>query len=79
MNTASASKTTYGAPLVKVRQHQIAYRPKTNSYDAFTVGQFEREVVDCVLFGANGIKVIPLVLDDADCSPSFTVSWLRSC
>ena len=56
---------------------QVAYRPKTNSYDAFTVAQMQQEITDLALFGTNGIEVIPPALDDAAQSPHFTVPWLQ--
>ena len=43
----------------------MAYRPKTNSYDAFTVEMMRQEVLDLVLFGSNGIEMIPPGIDDA--------------
>ena len=47
------------APEYRMRQHQIAYRPKTNSYDAFTPEMMRQEVIDLALFGTNAIEVIP--------------------
>lgn len=64
-------------PDYPMRQHQIAYRPKTNSYDAFSPQQMRQEILDQALFGCNGIEVIPPGLDDAEQSPHFTVDWLE--
>ena len=58
------------------RGHQIAYRPKTNTYDAFTLKQMQQEILDCVLWGANVIEIIPPELDDYQQSPHFQASWL---
>ena len=66
----------FGKPRIKVRQHQIAYRPKTNSYDAFTAEQMRQQILDCALFGCNSIEVIPPGLDDAGFSPHFGIPWL---
>ena len=57
-------------------RHQIAFRPKTNSYDAFTEEQMRQEILDLALFGCNAIEMIPPGLDDAAQSPHFKVSWL---
>ncbi|GBG25674.1 Hypothetical Protein FCC1311_018932 [Hondaea fermentalgiana] len=65
------SVPTYG-----MRQHQVAYRPKTNSYDAFTPEMMRQEILDLALFGTNGIEMIPPGIDDALQSPSFSVDWL---
>ncbi|CAD7968262.1 unnamed protein product [Amoebophrya sp. A25] len=65
-------------PRIAVRQHQIAYRPKTNAYDAFSVEQMRQQILDCVWFGCNSIEVIPPGLDDADFSPNFgPTDWLE--
>ena len=49
--TASISTT----PVYTIRGHQLGYRPKTNSYDAFTVAQFDQYIRELALFGANSI------------------------
>lgn len=64
-------------PKFPLRGHQIAYRPKTNTYDAFTIDQMQQEVIDCVMWGANTIEVIPPGLDDFQQSPHFQSSWLQ--
>jgi hypothetical protein len=64
-------------PRYSMRQHQIAYRPKTNSYDSFTPEQMRQEILDQALFGCNAIELIPPGLDDAEQSPHFTVPWLE--
>ena len=64
-------------PDYPIRWHQIAYRPKTNSYDAFSVEDMKREILEAALFGCNGIEMIPPGLDDAGQSPHFQVPWLE--
>ncbi|MCA9781509.1 MAG: hypothetical protein KC800_32550, partial [Candidatus Eremiobacteraeota bacterium] len=64
-------------PDYPIRWHQIAYRPKTNSYDAFSVDDMKREISEAALFGCNGIEMIPPGLDDAGQSPHFQVPWLE--
>eukprot|EP00392_Amoebophrya_sp_AT5.2_P007632 g7647.t1 len=71
---STPSKITVAAPKTKVRQHQIAYRPKTNAYDAFSPEQMKQQILDCVWFGCNSIEVIPPGLDDASFSPHFGVA-----
>ena len=65
------------APKFGLRGHQIAYRPKTTTYDAFTVQQMQQEIIDCVLWGANTIEIIPPGLDDFQQSPHFQTTWLN--
>lgn len=64
-------------PDYPIRWHQIAYRPKTNSYDAFSVEDMKREILEAALFGCNGVEMIPPGLDDAGQSPHFQVPWLE--
>lgn len=64
-------------PDYAMRQHQIAFRPKTNSYDAFSVELMQREILEQAWFGCNGIEMIPPGLDDAAQSPHFRVDWLE--
>lgn len=64
-------------PQYSMRQHQVAYRPKTNSYDAFTPEMMRKEILDLALFGCNAIEVIPPGIDDALQSPQFSVSWME--
>ena len=64
-------------PDFPIRQHQVAYRPKTNSYDAFTPQMMKQEIIDLAIFGTNGIEVIPPGVDDAMQSPNFSLPWLE--
>lgn len=53
-------------PKFPIRGHQLAYRPKTNAYDAWTPAIFEQYIRDLALFGANTIDILPPGTDDAD-------------
>ncbi|WP_428657541.1 hypothetical protein [Runella sp.] len=52
------------SPKYPIRGHQLGYRPKTNSYDAFTVAQFDQYIRELALFGANSIEIMPSGTDD---------------
>jgi len=51
-------------PKYSIRGHQLGYRPKTNSYDAWTVDQFDNYIRDLAIFGANSIEIMPPRTDD---------------
>jgi len=51
-------------PKYGLRGHQLGYRPKTNSYDAWSVEQFDRYVRELAFFGCNAIELIPPISDD---------------
>jgi hypothetical protein len=59
------------APKYPLRGHQLGYRPKTNSYDAWDVAQWERYIRELALFGTNAVELIPPRSDDAASSPHF--------
>ena len=59
------------APKYALRGHQLGYRPKTNSYDGWSVPMWEQYIRDLVVFGANAIELIPPRSDDAADSPHF--------
>lgn len=59
------------APDVSIRGHQQAYRPKTNSYDGWTVEMWEQSIRDLAVFGTNSIELLPPRSDDAADSPHF--------
>jgi len=59
------------APRYPLRGHQLGYRPKVNTYDAWTPAQFEQYIRDLAVFGTNAIELIPPRSDDADDSPHF--------
>jgi hypothetical protein len=59
------------APETRLRGHQLGYRPKTNSYDGWTVAMWEQYIRDLAVFGANAVELIPPRSDDAPDSPHF--------
>ncbi len=59
------------APKVSLRGHQLGYRPKTNSYDGWSVPVWEQYMRDLAVFGANAIELIPPRSDDDADSPHF--------
>jgi hypothetical protein len=65
------------APTTPLRGHQIGYRPKTNSYDGWTVAMWEQYVRDLAVFGCNAIELIPPRSDDAADSLLFPLPPLR--
>jgi hypothetical protein len=59
------------APKIALRGHQLGYRPKTNSYDAWDLDQWERYIGELAVFGTNAIELIPPRSDDDADSPHF--------
>lgn len=59
------------APKVKMRGHQLGYRPKTNSYDGWDVADWDQYIRDLAIFGTNAVEFIPPISDDAADSPHF--------
>ncbi|WP_211101402.1 hypothetical protein [Niveispirillum sp. SYP-B3756] len=59
-------------PEKTLRSHQIGYRFKNNTYDAWTLAQFEQEIRDLAVFGSNAIQVIAPISDDEKASPLFS-------
>ena len=59
------------APRYPLRGHQLGYRPKTNSYDAWDLPQWERYIRELAVFGTNAIELIPPRSDDDADSPHF--------
>jgi hypothetical protein len=62
------------APKVTIRGHQLGYRPKTNSYDGWTVPMWEQYIRELAIFGANTIELIPPRSDDDADSPHFPLT-----
>jgi hypothetical protein len=60
----SKSINKRSSPTYPIRGHQLGYRPKTNSYDAFSVPMFEQYIRELALFGANSIEIVPPRTDD---------------
>lgn len=65
------------SPYYQLRGHQLGYRPKTNSYDAWSVPMWEQYIRDLVIFGTNAIELIPPVSDDAADSPHFPLEQME--
>lgn len=59
------------SPKYPVRGHQLGYRPKNNTYDGWTIQQFEQYIRELAIFGTNTIELIPPISDDAPTSPLF--------
>lgn len=47
------------SPVKKIRGHQLAYRPICNTFDNWSVNQFEQYIRELILFGANSIELLP--------------------
>jgi len=62
---------TFQAPDKPVRGHQIGYRFKNNTYDAWNLAQFEQHIRDLAIFGTNTIQLIAPKSDDAPTSPLY--------
>jgi len=60
------------APAYSLRGHQLGYRNTANSYDAWSVEQYDQYIRELVLFGTNAIENIPPLGDDN--SPHFKIS-----
>ncbi|MEO8127472.1 MAG: glycoside hydrolase family 20 zincin-like fold domain-containing protein [Bryobacteraceae bacterium] len=69
--TIADSLTIETAPKYKLRGHQLGYRPKTNSYDAWSVPMWDQYIRDLTVFGTNAIELIPPRSDDDADSPHF--------
>jgi hypothetical protein len=52
------------APKYALRGHQMGYRAKTNSYDAWTVERWEQYFRDMIVFGMNAVEIVPPITDD---------------
>lgn len=59
------------APQYPLRGHQLGYRPKTHSYDAWDLPAWEQYFRDLAVFGCNAIELIPPRSDDDADSPHF--------
>lgn len=66
------------APQYPVRGQQIGYRFKNNTYDAWTVAQFDQQTRDLAIFGNNTIQVVAPNSDDAAASPLFPAPSLET-
>ena len=66
------------APRVAMRGHQLGYRPKTNSYDAWTLAMWDTYIRELAVFGTNAIELIPPRSDDDDDSPHFPLPKMET-
>ena len=66
------------APHYAVRGHQLGYRFKNNTYDAWTPAQFEQYIRDLAVFGSNTIELLPPKPDDAPSSPLFPLPAMET-
>jgi len=75
--TLPAGINLTSAPKYALRGHQLGYRPKTNSYDAWDLTQWDRYIRELAIFGTNAIELIPPRSDDAADSPHFPLPPLE--
>ncbi len=47
------------APRHPLRGHQLGYRPRSNTYDQWSLEQYEQYIRDLIVWGANAIELIP--------------------
>lgn len=59
------------SPKYPLRGHQLGYRPKCNSYDAWDLPVWEQYFRDLAVFGCNAVELIPPRSDDDADSPHF--------
>jgi hypothetical protein len=59
------------SPAYPIRGHQLGYRARANSYDAWNAAAYEQYIRDLILFGCNCIENIPF--QDDQPSPHMTV------
>ncbi|MBN8826630.1 MULTISPECIES: hypothetical protein [unclassified Spirosoma] len=60
------------APAYPIRGHQLGYRTTANSYDAWTVAQFDQYIRELAIFGTNAVEGIPFH-EDENPSPHFKI------
>jgi len=65
------------APKYPLRGHQLGYRPKTNSYDAWDLAQWEQYYRDLAVLGCNAVELVPPRTDDDATSPHFPLPPLE--
>jgi hypothetical protein len=73
-----AHLSLFSAPDKPIRGHQIGYRNKNNTYDAWTLPQFEQQIRDLAIFGTNALQLIAPVSDDAATSPLYPAPALET-
>ena len=65
------------APHYALRGHQLGYRDKTNSYDAWDLPQWDQYIRELAVFGTNAIELIPPRSDDRSDSVHFPLPPLE--
>lgn len=60
------------SPAYPIRGHQLGYRSTANTYDAWTVAQFDQYIRELAIFGSNAVEGIPFHEDDNP-SPHFKI------
>lgn len=75
--TAPDDLNVKAAPQYPIRGHQLGYRPKTNSYDAWTVPMWDQYIRELAIFGNNAVELIPPRSDDAPTSPHFPLPQME--
>ncbi|QHV98750.1 hypothetical protein [Spirosoma endbachense] len=60
------------APAYPIRGHQLGYRTTANSYDAWSVAQFDQYFRELAIFGTNAIEGIPFH-EEEKASPHFKI------
>lgn len=57
--TLDAQTRIVTSPAYPIRGHQLGYRNRANSWDAWDVAQFDRYIRELALFGSNCVENIP--------------------
>jgi hypothetical protein len=60
------------SPVYPIRGHQLGYRTTANTYDAWTVAQFDQYIRELAIFGSNSVEGIPFHEDEVP-SPHFKI------
>jgi hypothetical protein len=61
------------APVQAMRGHQLGYRSTANTYDAWSVKQFDQYIRELAIFGSNAIEAIPFE-EQEKTSPHYKIS-----
>ncbi len=67
-----AGTNVASSPDYPIRGHQLGYRTTANSYDAWTVQQFDEYIRELAIFGTNAIEGIPFHEEEKP-SPHFKI------
>lgn len=68
-----ADDTDFSAsPAFPIRGHQLGYRHTANTYDAWTVAQYDQYIRELAIFGSNAVEGIPFQEASAK-SPHFKI------